>query len=79
MLHEATACHVCGDLLDVLSILQDLIRAVRTFREAKDARALLLATKDWPEVIRKLATLLNTYNPQDVRTLSIGRTSNESL
>ncbi|CAH0550563.1 unnamed protein product [Brassicogethes aeneus] len=71
MLHEATACHVCGDLLDILTIVQDLVRCVRSYRDSKDARGLLMATKDFPEVLRKLATLLNTYNPPEMRALCI--------
>jgi ubiquitin carboxyl-terminal hydrolase 34 len=72
MLHEATACHVSGDLMDILTIMQDLVRCVRTYRDNKDARGILLATKDWLEVLRKLATLLNTYNPPEMRSLCIG-------
>ncbi|XP_066257421.1 ubiquitin carboxyl-terminal hydrolase puf [Euwallacea similis] len=71
MLHEATACHVVGDMLDILQILLDLMHCIRTYRETKDARSLVLATKDWLEVIRKLATLLNTYNPPEMRSLCI--------
>ncbi|XP_044746055.1 ubiquitin carboxyl-terminal hydrolase 34 isoform X3 [Coccinella septempunctata] len=71
MLHEATACHVSGDLLDILSIMQDLIRCIRTYRDSKDARGIILASKDWIEVISKLATLLNTYNPSELRCLCI--------
>ncbi|XP_050316350.1 ubiquitin carboxyl-terminal hydrolase 34 isoform X2 [Anthonomus grandis grandis] len=71
MLHEATACHVVADMLDVLQILSDLMHCIRAFRDNKDARSLILATKDWLEVIRKLATLLNTYNPPEMRSLCI--------
>ncbi|KAL3285850.1 hypothetical protein HHI36_000370 [Cryptolaemus montrouzieri] len=71
MLHEATACHVSGDLLDILSIMQDLIRCIRIYRDSKDARGIILATKDWIEVLSKLATLLNTYNPPELRSLCI--------
>lgn len=72
MLHEATACHVSGELLDVLSILLDLIRCIRMYRDHKDSRGILLASKDWLEVLRKLASLLNTYNPPEMRMLCIG-------
>ncbi|XP_018562913.1 ubiquitin carboxyl-terminal hydrolase 34 [Anoplophora glabripennis] len=71
MLHEATACHVCGDMLDILTIMQDLMQCIRMYRDNKDARGILLATKDWLEVLRKLATLLNTYNPPEMRSLCI--------
>lgn len=72
MLHEATACHVSGDLIEILSILMDLIRCLRIYRDVKDARGIILACKDWLEVIRKLASLLNTYNPPEMRLLCIG-------
>lgn len=71
MLHEATACHVTGDLIEILSITLDLIRCLRSYRDLKDARGILLATKDWLEVLRKLASLLNTYNPPEMRTLCV--------
>nr|XP_023025188.1 ubiquitin carboxyl-terminal hydrolase puf [Leptinotarsa decemlineata] len=71
MLHEATACHVVGDMLDILTIMQDLMQCIRSYRDNKDARGILLATKDWLEVLRKLATLLNTYNPPEMRALCI--------
>lgn len=73
MLHEATACHVVGDMLDILTIMQDLTQCIRMYRDSKDARGILLATKDWLEVLRKLATLLNTYNPPEMRLLCIGK------
>ncbi|KAK5649017.1 hypothetical protein RI129_003909 [Pyrocoelia pectoralis] len=71
MLHEATACHVSGDLIEILSILLDIVRCVRSYRDPKDARGILLAYKDWLEVLRKLASLLNTYNPSEMRLLCI--------
>lgn len=73
MLHEATACHVSGDLIDILSIMLDLIRCLRSYRDLKDARGILLASKDWLEVLRKLASLLNTYNPPEMRMLCMGK------
>lgn len=72
MLHEATACHVSGDLMEILTIMQDLVRCMREYRGNKDGRGILLGTKDWLEVLRKLATLLNTYNPPEIRLLCIG-------
>lgn len=79
MLHEATACHVCGDMLDILTIMQDLMQCIRMYRDNKDARGILLATKDWLEVLRKLATLLNTYNPPEMRSLCIGKNKIRNL
>ncbi|XP_012254828.2 ubiquitin carboxyl-terminal hydrolase 34 [Athalia rosae] len=71
MYHEATACHVAGDLAELIAIIVELIRCVRTARDGPDARNILANSKEWPDVLRKLATLLNTYNPPDMRTLAI--------
>lgn len=72
MLHEATACHISGELLEVLNILFDLMRCLRLYRDPKDARGILMTCKDWLEVLKKLASLLNTYNPHEMRMYSIG-------
>lgn len=71
MYHEATACHVAGDLTELIAIIVELVRCVRTARDSPDARSILSNCKDWTEILRKLATLLNTYNPPDMRNLAI--------
>lgn len=73
MLHEATACQISGDMLDILTIMQDLLQCIRMYRDNKDARNIILNTKEWVEVLRKLATLLNTYNPPEMRQLCLGK------
>lgn len=79
MYHEATACHVTGDLLELLSILVDLVKCLRTYREGKDVRGIFLACKDWMDILRKLVTLLNTYNSNDMRNLCIGEKNDQKL
>lgn len=71
MYHETTACHVAGDLAELIAIIVELIRCVRTARDGPDARNILGNCKEWPDVLRKLATLLNTYNPSEIRNLAI--------
>ncbi|KAK2584981.1 hypothetical protein KPH14_008512 [Odynerus spinipes] len=71
MYHEATACHVAGDLAELIAIIVELVRCIRTARDGPDARNILANCKEWPDVLRKLATLLNTYNPPDMRNLAI--------
>lgn len=71
MYHEATACHVAGDLAELIAIIVELIRCIRTARDGPDARNILANCKEWPDILRKLATLLNTYNPPDMRNLAI--------
>ncbi|XP_049955909.1 ubiquitin carboxyl-terminal hydrolase 34 [Schistocerca serialis cubense] len=71
MYHEATACHVLSDLLELLSLLCDFLKCVRMCREPRDIRTLMLQVKEWVEVLRKISTLLNTYNPPEMRSLCI--------
>lgn len=73
MLHEASACQISGDMLDILTIMQDLLQCIRMYRDSKDTRNIILNTKEWVEVLRKLATLLNTYNPPEIRQLCLGK------
>lgn len=71
MYHEATACHVASDLTELIAIIMELVRCVRTARNSPDSRNILSNCKEWPDVLRKLATLLNTYNPPDMRNFAI--------
>ncbi|XP_047514444.1 ubiquitin carboxyl-terminal hydrolase puf isoform X2 [Pieris napi] len=52
---------VRGELTAALRWVRALCRTLRTRREPKEARALLLACKDWPECARRLLTLLNLH------------------
>ncbi|CAK1552279.1 unnamed protein product [Leptosia nina] len=52
---------VRGELTAALRWARALCRTLRTRREPKEARALLLACKDWPECARRLLTLLNLH------------------
>lgn len=74
MYHEATACHVSGDMLELLTILVDLVKCLRS---SKDVRTIFLACKDWADILRKLVTLLNTYNSSEMRGLCIGESATQ--
>ncbi|XP_063231242.1 ubiquitin carboxyl-terminal hydrolase 34 isoform X2 [Bacillus rossius redtenbacheri] len=71
MYHEATSCHVASDMVEMLSLLLEFVKCLRMYRENKDVRAMLLSSKEWSEVLRKLATLLNTYNSADMRIICL--------
>lgn len=77
MYHEATACNVSSELIELLTICLELVRCFRQNQsspvDAANTRSLLLSCKDSLEALRKLATLLNTYNPPDIRSLCIGK------
>lgn len=84
MHHEATACHVVAEIVELLSVLTEILR---TFRP-KDLvhggipmcnipdiqiHRFILNSKEWPNILSKLATLLNTYNHGDLRNAGIGK------
>lgn len=75
MYHEATACHVTGDLADLLSLSLDLLRTCIAMQQvAQEARAAVAMLRTWPELgdtLRRLLTLLNTYVPPQVRLLCL--------
>ncbi|KAI8425240.1 hypothetical protein MSG28_007040 [Choristoneura fumiferana] len=61
------------ELLAALRWARALCRTLRTRRDAKEARALLLACKDWPECARRLLTMLNLHaRPKQLRDLALG-------
>lgn len=72
MYHEATACHVTADMVDLLAIVQDLLKTACTNRESLELRQWLAAWKDQPDIMRKLLTLLNSFTPPDLRQICIG-------
>ncbi|XP_021379697.1 ubiquitin carboxyl-terminal hydrolase 34-like isoform X3 [Mizuhopecten yessoensis] len=76
MYHEATACHVTGDIVDLLSILLPVLKVARHFHEKKgstaaDVNTVLQSWKDRMEFVKKLLTLLNSYTPPEIRHISI--------
>ena len=89
MYHEATACHVSGDLLELLTALLELLKCLHSSRdqraehlslarpdqkmEPQNAAQVILGCKEWMDMLRKLATLLNSYNSDEMRKLSLGQ------
>lgn len=72
MYHEATACHVSGDLQELLAELLMLSRTLRLLQRPDDKKRILAgAFKGIQEGCRRLVTLLNTYNPPEMRNLTI--------
>lgn len=78
MYHEATACHVTGDLIDILELMIDIAKCLQRVHEQKKLaeketpRTIIIACKEWPDILRKLVTLLNTYNPKEMRESVLG-------
>ncbi|XP_027055599.1 ubiquitin carboxyl-terminal hydrolase 34-like [Pocillopora damicornis] len=67
MYHEATACHVTGDLTEVLMILHNLLVCCRPHSNKQDVRSSILGWSERFDVAQKLLSLLNTYTPKEVR------------
>jgi len=56
---------VSGDIVELLHLLVGLLH---TLKETPDrGAAALLSCKDWADVIRRLATLLNSFNADEMR------------
>jgi ubiquitin carboxyl-terminal hydrolase 34 len=67
--HEETACNVTEDLQD---FLREIVQALRqTCPEQKKKYPQSGLFKGLPEVIRRLTTLLNTFNPPEMRKLTL--------
>lgn len=72
MYHEATACHVSGDLQELLAELLLLARTLGLLERADDKKRMMAGVfKGVPEGCRRLVTLLNTYNPPEMRNLTM--------
>lgn len=71
MYHEATACHVSGDLQELLTELALLVKALRLSIREQKKRPPASALKHLPDAVRRLATLLNTHNPPQMRSLTL--------
>lgn len=71
MYHEATACHVSGDLQELLTELALLVKTLRINAREQKKRPPASALKHLPDAVRRLATLLNTHNPPQMRSLAL--------
>ncbi|ESO90145.1 hypothetical protein LOTGIDRAFT_164456 [Lottia gigantea] len=72
MFYEATACHVTGDIVDLLTILLKVLETAREIRESRSeissrVKTCFAAWKERMEFVKKILTLLNSYTPPEVR------------
>lgn len=72
MYHEATACHVYAEILELLNIINDFLKCLHEYQTEKDVQNYVLACKDWSEIIKKLFTLLNTFSCNEMRRVVLG-------
>nr|KAG5696977.1 hypothetical protein BaRGS_008439 [Batillaria attramentaria] len=74
MYHEATACHVTGEIIDLLTLLLQVLKTARECMDKKaqgcaELKTFILNWKERGEVVKKLLTLLNSYTPPEVRQI----------
>ncbi|RWS31314.1 hypothetical protein B4U80_00975 [Leptotrombidium deliense] len=67
MFHEATACHVTSEIVEILKIIAELLGELQTPSQP-EVREWVQKWKEHSEIIRRLIMLLNTYTPSEVRT-----------
>ncbi|GLD68166.1 ubiquitin carboxyl-terminal hydrolase 34 isoform X1 [Lates japonicus] len=67
MYHESTACHVTGDLVELLSIFLSVLKATRPYLQRKDVKQALIQWQERIDFAHKLLTLLNSYSPPELR------------
>lgn len=80
--HENSTCPVANELMELLGLIMTIIKSLSSpqpgssnkeaWTNNKDARTVLLNCTDWVDVLRKLATLQNSYNPPEMRNLALG-------
>jgi hypothetical protein len=73
MFHEATACHITSEIVDVLRLLCSLLSTLHVNRHQTDLQEQLNKWKEHTELIRKPIHLLNTYTPSEVRAACLGK------
>ena len=71
MFHEATACHVTEELVDLCTIYLDLIKAVRMQRNNSEITQILSRWKDMGDMANRLLTLVNSFTPPELREVSL--------
>lgn len=74
--HESAACHVGTELMELLGVISGILKTLTNSQSTgneKDSKTVIMNCKDWVDVVRKLATLQNSYNPSEMRNLALGK------
>jgi len=74
MHHEATACHVTQELLDLLTLFTDLVRTIRAQSRTTELRTILSRWKDMADMTSRLLTLCNSFSLHDLREVCLNAT-----
>lgn len=68
MFHEATACHINNEIVDVLRIISSLLQVLETAAEKGEMCDRRAQLKDFVD-FKRLIFLMNTYTPATVRDM----------
>ncbi|KAH9519588.1 Ubiquitin carboxyl-terminal hydrolase 34 [Bulinus truncatus] len=71
MFHEATACHMNSDLIDVLQLINSLLMAAKDGERKAEIRSMINQWKERNDVAKKLLTLLNSFVPNNLRSIAL--------
>ena len=73
MFHEATACHITNEIVEVLRIITGLLKTLYKELEQSKMKEFYSKWKDRSEFIKKPIHLLNTFTPTEVRISCMGK------
>ena len=72
MFHEATACHITTELVDLLKIIVQLLKTLRENCDQMPLRDIKNNWRDQADIMRKNILLVNSYTPSPVRIACLG-------
>jgi len=76
MFHEATACHITSELVELLKIIVDLLKTLANNSEQIQLRDIKNNWRDQADIMRKNILLVNSYTPSQVRIACLGNSVN---
>lgn len=72
MFHEATACHITNEIVDMLRIITSLLSTLHKNLDQPKLQEYYSKWKDHSEYIKKPIHLLNSFTPTEVRSACLG-------
>lgn len=73
MFHEATACHITNEIVELLKLIVSSIKTMRNrFQHVPKLKEWKENWKEHGEAVRKCIFLINSYTPGHLRTTCFG-------
>ena len=63
MFHEATACHITNELVELLRIIVSLLKTLANNCDQRQMRDIRNSWRDQSDILRKNILLVNSYTP----------------